>query len=328
MGHSAGGVFTQLLMDRGYGAAGVAINSAPTEGVKRCRCHRSGRASPSSRTPPTGTRPSGSPSSNGATRSRTRSARRRREGSTSATTSPHRAACSGAVRSRTSIRGQTTRTWTTRTPTGRRCSSSPAARITSCPRRSNARTRSTTRRRARSPRSRNTRAEHTFSLSGGLGRGRRLRPGVGARSRDDARHVVRRPRVSDIRITHIGGPTALIEIGGWRLLTDPTFDPPGRRYSFGWGTSSRKLAGPAIAAADLPPIDAVLLTHEHHGDNLDPCRTCTAARGRRRHHHRLRRNAPRGAPRAGSSRGRRRGSTNQGGRRSRSPPRPAAMARL
>ena len=35
MGHSAGGVFMQLLMDRGYGAAGVAINSAPTEGVKR-----------------------------------------------------------------------------------------------------------------------------------------------------------------------------------------------------------------------------------------------------------------------------------------------------
>src|ERR671911_405558 len=35
MGHSAGGVFLQLLMDRGYGAAGVAINSAPTEGVKR-----------------------------------------------------------------------------------------------------------------------------------------------------------------------------------------------------------------------------------------------------------------------------------------------------
>jgi pimeloyl-ACP methyl ester carboxylesterase len=34
MGHSAGGVFTQVLLDRGYGAAGVAINSAPTEGVK------------------------------------------------------------------------------------------------------------------------------------------------------------------------------------------------------------------------------------------------------------------------------------------------------
>jgi L-ascorbate metabolism protein UlaG (beta-lactamase superfamily) len=59
-------------------------------------------------------------------------------------------------------------------------------------------------------------------------------------------------------------------VGGWRLLTDPTFDPPGRRYNFGWGTSSRKLAGPAVAAADLAPIDAVLLTHDHHADNLDP----------------------------------------------------------
>lgn len=73
-----------------------------------------------------------------------------------------------------------------------------------------------------------------------------------------------------LRITHIGGPTALIEVGGWRLLTDPTFDPAGGRYSFGWGTGSRKLAGPAIAAADLPPIDAVLLSHDHHEDNLDP----------------------------------------------------------
>ena len=76
--------------------------------------------------------------------------------------------------------------------------------------------------------------------------------------------------MKDVRLTHIGGPTVLIEVGGWRLLTDPTFDPPGRRYFFGWGTVSRKLAGPAVAADDLPPIDAVLLSHDHHGDNLDP----------------------------------------------------------
>ena len=75
--------------------------------------------------------------------------------------------------------------------------------------------------------------------------------------------------MTGIRITHIGGPTALIEIDGWRLLTDPTFDVPGRRYTFGWGTSSRKLAGQAIAAPDLGPIGAVLLSHDHHGDNLD-----------------------------------------------------------
>ncbi|HMG39959.1 MAG TPA: alpha/beta hydrolase [Acidimicrobiales bacterium] len=34
MGHSAGGAFTQVLLDHGFGAAGVAINSAPTEGVR------------------------------------------------------------------------------------------------------------------------------------------------------------------------------------------------------------------------------------------------------------------------------------------------------
>lgn len=33
--------------------------------------------------------------------------------------------------------------------------------------------------------------------------------------------------------------------------------------------SSVKLTGPALAAADLPPVDAVLLTHDHHADNLD-----------------------------------------------------------
>jgi L-ascorbate metabolism protein UlaG (beta-lactamase superfamily) len=75
--------------------------------------------------------------------------------------------------------------------------------------------------------------------------------------------------VPQIRITHIGGPTTLLEIGELRLLTDPTFDPPGRRYTFGWGSASHKTTGPAIPAADLLPIDAVLLSHDHHGDNLD-----------------------------------------------------------
>jgi L-ascorbate metabolism protein UlaG (beta-lactamase superfamily) len=75
--------------------------------------------------------------------------------------------------------------------------------------------------------------------------------------------------MTDVRITHIGGPTVLLEFAGWRILTDPTFDPPGRTYRFGWGTSSRKLTGPAVAAQDVGAIDAVLLTHDHHGDNLD-----------------------------------------------------------
>lgn len=75
--------------------------------------------------------------------------------------------------------------------------------------------------------------------------------------------------MTDVRISHVGGPTVLIEVGGWRILTDPTFDPPGRTYNFGWGTSSRKVTGPAIAATDIGPIDAVLLSHDNHADNLD-----------------------------------------------------------
>ncbi|MGX5654910.1 MBL fold metallo-hydrolase [Geodermatophilus nigrescens] len=72
-----------------------------------------------------------------------------------------------------------------------------------------------------------------------------------------------------MRLTHVGGPTLLVEVDGWRLLTDPTFDPPGRAYSFGWGTGSTKTAGPALTPEDLLPVDAVLLTHDHHADNLD-----------------------------------------------------------
>jgi L-ascorbate metabolism protein UlaG (beta-lactamase superfamily) len=73
----------------------------------------------------------------------------------------------------------------------------------------------------------------------------------------------------EVSLTHIGGPTVLIEVGDWRLLTDPTFDPAGGSYRFGWGTGSRKLTGPAIAASDLGRIDAVLLSHDQHDDNLD-----------------------------------------------------------
>ncbi|PUB26868.1 L-ascorbate metabolism protein UlaG (beta-lactamase superfamily) [Promicromonospora sp. AC04] len=75
--------------------------------------------------------------------------------------------------------------------------------------------------------------------------------------------------MSALTLTHIGGPTTLLEVEGWRILTDPTFDAPGRTYRFGWGTSSRKTTGPAIPAAEIGPVDVVLLTHDHHADNLD-----------------------------------------------------------
>jgi L-ascorbate metabolism protein UlaG (beta-lactamase superfamily) len=73
--------------------------------------------------------------------------------------------------------------------------------------------------------------------------------------------------MSDIRITLVGGPTALIELAGFRLLTDPTFDSP-REYRLPHVTL-RKLTQPAISASDIGHVDAVLLSHDQHADNLD-----------------------------------------------------------
>lgn len=70
-------------------------------------------------------------------------------------------------------------------------------------------------------------------------------------------------------ITHIGTAALLLEIGPIRILTDPVFDPPGGSYHFGYGTSSRKLTGPALGADELGKIDAILLSHDQHEDNLD-----------------------------------------------------------
>ncbi|AKK29694.1 MBL fold metallo-hydrolase [Mycobacterium sp. EPa45] len=75
--------------------------------------------------------------------------------------------------------------------------------------------------------------------------------------------------MAKLQLTHLGGPTTLIEVDGWRILTDPTFDSPGRRYTFGWGTSSRKVSGPARPLDVVAPVDVVLLSHDQHADNLD-----------------------------------------------------------
>src|SRR3979411_639109 len=73
--------------------------------------------------------------------------------------------------------------------------------------------------------------------------------------------------MNSLRITLIGGPTALIEIDGFRLLTDPTFDAPGA-YQLPH-VKLEKLTGPALGANDVGDVDAVLLSHDQHSDNLD-----------------------------------------------------------
>ena len=72
----------------------------------------------------------------------------------------------------------------------------------------------------------------------------------------------------DLRLTFIGGPTALLEIGGKRLLTDPTFAPAGAHPS-GPGRQLTKTEDPALTAEEVGAVDAVLLSHDQHADNLD-----------------------------------------------------------
>src|SRR5262245_43740227 len=71
-----------------------------------------------------------------------------------------------------------------------------------------------------------------------------------------------------LRITHIGTATALLELGALRLLTDPALDGAGGVYGFGFGTRSTKLSAPALPPGGLGKIYAVLLSHDHHADNL------------------------------------------------------------
>ncbi|MFB6614227.1 MBL fold metallo-hydrolase [Streptomyces sp. NPDC085524] len=71
-----------------------------------------------------------------------------------------------------------------------------------------------------------------------------------------------------ITVTHLGTATLLMEIGGLTVLTDPALDQAAAEYPA--ARPLRRTAGAALAAADLPPVDLVLLSHDQHADNLDP----------------------------------------------------------
>ena len=70
-----------------------------------------------------------------------------------------------------------------------------------------------------------------------------------------------------LAITLIGGPTALLEIDGVSVVTDPTFDQPGAHQLP--HVKLEKLTGPALSAEAVGAVDAVLLSHDQHSDNLD-----------------------------------------------------------
>jgi L-ascorbate metabolism protein UlaG (beta-lactamase superfamily) len=73
---------------------------------------------------------------------------------------------------------------------------------------------------------------------------------------------------NEIRVTYFDTAMVLIEVGGVRLLTDPVLDPAGSAFDYG-PIHLEKTSAASVTPDQLGRIDAVLLSHEQHGDNLD-----------------------------------------------------------
>jgi len=72
-------------------------------------------------------------------------------------------------------------------------------------------------------------------------------------------------RVEGLRVTMVGHATLLIQVAGLNLLTDPVWSDRASPLAF---AGPKRITAPGIRLDDLPPIDAILLSHNHY-DHLD-----------------------------------------------------------
>ena len=75
----------------------------------------------------------------------------------------------------------------------------------------------------------------------------------------------RRVGGSGLLVTWIGHSTVLLQTAGLNILTDPLFSKRASPFQF---AGPSRVRDPAIAIENLPPIDIVLLSHNHY-DHLD-----------------------------------------------------------
>src|SRR5882757_2939869 len=73
--------------------------------------------------------------------------------------------------------------------------------------------------------------------------------------------VYRQPSVTGIRITWLGHSSMLLEMGRTTILIDPVWS---QRASMVQWAGPKRFFAPPLAIADLPPLDAVLLSHDHY----------------------------------------------------------------
>jgi L-ascorbate metabolism protein UlaG (beta-lactamase superfamily) len=88
---------------------------------------------------------------------------------------------------------------------------------------------------------------------------REPRPPLGPFRTDPA--IYRTPPATGLRITWFGHSSSLIEIDGVRILIDPVWDQ--RASPLSWAGPKRFFA-PTIALEELPPLDAILISHDHY----------------------------------------------------------------
>jgi L-ascorbate metabolism protein UlaG (beta-lactamase superfamily) len=79
------------------------------------------------------------------------------------------------------------------------------------------------------------------------------------------RQVKPEARVEGLRITMVGHATLLVQAAGLNVLTDPVWSDRTSPVSF---VGPSRVTPPGIAFSDLPPVDFVLLSHNHY-DHLD-----------------------------------------------------------
>lgn len=81
----------------------------------------------------------------------------------------------------------------------------------------------------------------------------------------DPRENWRREAQSGLRATWLGHSTVLLDIDGWRVLTDPVWGPRASPSRF---IGPKRFQPVPVAMSELPKLDAVLLSHDHY-DHLD-----------------------------------------------------------
>ena len=79
------------------------------------------------------------------------------------------------------------------------------------------------------------------------------------------RDVLEGPASQKLRVTWLGHSTAIVELDGLRIITDPVLSERASPFTF---LGPKRFTPPALGVAMLPPLDAVVLSHDHY-DHLD-----------------------------------------------------------